>query len=121
MGFVVADLEAAAEAFDRLLGPSEAREIPDVGLRARVYLGGTVEVLSFRGDVPGIDPRVTRPCPGLHHLAVRVPDLDRAAARFAATGLRMLRGFPRPGLHGRIAFLDDPASGRLLELVEAGG
>ncbi len=121
VGFVVADLEVAAQAFGRLLGPYEPREIPEVGLRARVYLGGTVEVLSFRGDVPGLDPRVTRPCPGLHHLAVRVPNLGDALARFQASGFGVLDGFPRPGLHGPIAFLADPVSGRLLELVEVPG
>ncbi|NOY45175.1 MAG: hypothetical protein GXP50_06965 [Deltaproteobacteria bacterium] len=120
VGFVVEDLEAATRAFDALLGPPVIRSIPEVGLEARVYLGGGVEVLWFAGEVEGIDPRATRPRPGVHHLAVRVEDLDGCLASLGRDGVPVLQGFPRPGLHGRIAFVEDPVSGGLLELVEAG-
>ncbi len=116
---MVEDLEAAARAFDALLGPPMIRSIPEIGLEARVYLGGGVEVLRFAGEVEGIDPRATRPRPGVHHLAVRVQNLSGCLASLAQDGVGVLQGFPRPGLHGRIAFVEDPVSGGLLELVEA--
>lgn len=57
---------------------------------------------------------------GLHHLALRVPDIGAAIAQATAAGLRLAGEAPREGAHGtRVAFVH-PASlhGLLLELVE---
>jgi methylmalonyl-CoA/ethylmalonyl-CoA epimerase len=58
---------------------------------------------------------------GLHHVAYQVDDIDRALARLAADGARLIDRQARPGLHQgwRIAFIH-PAStaGVLTELVE---
>ena len=124
VGLVVEDLEAAGTSLARLLGPPrESRALPEVGLEAKVFKVGSaaVEVLRFRGPVPGIDPRVTRARQGIHHVAFRVRDLAAILERLARAGLRPLEGFPRPGLHGPIAFVRDPASGALVELVQGEG
>jgi len=124
VGLVVEDLEAASEALERVLGPPlESRALPEVGLEARIFQVGSVavEVLRFRGPVPGIDPGVTRARQGIHHLAFRVPDLEAVLARLASAGVRPLEGFPRPGLHGPIAFVRDPITGALVELVQGEG
>ena len=57
---------------------------------------------------------------GLHHLAYRVDDLERALQRLKAAGLRLIDERPRPGAHGtRIAFVHpSAANGVLTELVE---
>ncbi|MDH3590918.1 MAG: VOC family protein, partial [Planctomycetota bacterium] len=57
---------------------------------------------------------------GLHHLAYRVDDLERALDRLKAAGLRLIDEAPRPGAHGtRIAFVHPKATGGVLtELVE---
>lgn len=57
---------------------------------------------------------------GIHHLALRVPDIADAIARATGAGLRLAGSAPRPGARGsRIAFIH-PSSlhGVLLELVE---
>lgn len=57
---------------------------------------------------------------GMHHLALRVPDVGAAIARATAAGLRMAGPAPRDGAHGtRVAFVH-PASlhGLLVEFVE---
>ncbi len=121
VGLVVDDLDAVCRALERLLGPAgERRALPGVGLEARVFgVGGAaVEVLRFRGDVPGIDPRVTRSVPGVHHLAFWVGDLRACMDRLERRGVAPLEGFPRPGLHGPIAFVSDPVGGVLVELVQ---
>ncbi len=121
VGLVVEDLGAVCQALERLLGlAGESLALPGVGLEARVFgVGGAaVEVLRFRGDVPGIDPRVTRPVPGVHHLAFWVGDLQGCLEQLERRGIRPLEGFPRPGLHGPIAFVSDPASGVLVELAQ---
>ena len=56
----------------------------------------------------------------LHHLCLRVPDIDATLARLKSLGIRLLDEQPRPGAHGsRIAFLH-PASteGILIEIKE---
>ena len=57
---------------------------------------------------------------GLHHLAYRVGNIERALARLSAAGLRLIDARPRPGAHGtRIAFVHpSAANGVLTELVE---
>ena len=121
VGVVVSDLDGTSRAFERILGsPRERRRLDEVGLSARVFrVGGAhVEVIAFEGPVPGVDPRVTR-ASGLQHVAFRVADLEAALKDLAACGVEPLPGFPRRGLHGRIAFVEDPATGCLVELVEA--
>ncbi len=57
--------------------------------------------------------------PGLHHVALRVPDLDAAVARLSAGGARLLNE-PRTGAGGHIYVFVHPAStgGVLLELIQ---
>jgi LAO/AO transport system kinase len=57
---------------------------------------------------------------GLHHVALKVPDLNAAVARLKAAGARLLNE-PRPGAGGHIYVFVHPAStgGVLLELIQA--
>ncbi len=58
---------------------------------------------------------------GLHHLCLRVPDIDAALAALKDRGVRLIDDTPRAGAHGsRIAFIH-PAStcGLLVELKQA--
>jgi methylmalonyl-CoA epimerase len=58
---------------------------------------------------------------GLHHICLRVPDIDAAIAQLKARGIRMIDETARPGAHGsRIAFIH-PASacGLLVEIKES--
>jgi methylmalonyl-CoA epimerase len=57
--------------------------------------------------------------PGLHHVALRVPDLTAAVARLKANGARLLNE-PRAGAGGHTYVFVHPAStgGVLLELIQ---
>jgi LAO/AO transport system kinase len=57
--------------------------------------------------------------PGLHHVALRVPDLNAAVAGLKANGARLLNE-PRAGAGGHIYVFVHPAStgGVLLELIQ---
>jgi methylmalonyl-CoA epimerase len=56
---------------------------------------------------------------GLHHVAVRVPDLNAAVERLRAAGARLLNE-PRPGAGGHLYVFVHPSStgGVLLELIQ---
>jgi methylmalonyl-CoA/ethylmalonyl-CoA epimerase len=58
--------------------------------------------------------------PGIHHVCYRVDDLDRALARAAAAGYRLVDAVPRRGAGGRrVAFLHPKSTaGILIELTE---
>ena len=57
---------------------------------------------------------------GLHHVALKVPDLNAAVERLRAAGARLLNE-PRAGAGGHIYVFVHPASagGVLLELIQA--
>jgi methylmalonyl-CoA epimerase len=57
--------------------------------------------------------------PGLHHVALRVPDLNATLARLRAAGVRVLNE-PQPGAGGQLYAFLHPAStgGVLMELIE---
>ena len=57
---------------------------------------------------------------GIHHVALRVPDIETAIARAAGAGLRLAGSAPRPGAHGtRIVFVHPSSlNGLLIEFVE---
>jgi catechol 2,3-dioxygenase-like lactoylglutathione lyase family enzyme len=73
-----------------------------------------------RGDRSAIARYVASRGPGLHHLAVRVPDIDARLDRLAAAGLSLIDRRGRPGSRrARIAFVHPRALGGLLiHLVE---
>ncbi len=57
---------------------------------------------------------------GLHHVALKVPDLSAAVERLRASGARLLNE-PRTGAGGHLYVFVHPAStgGVLLELIQA--
>jgi hypothetical protein len=123
IGVVVEDLDAVHEAFEILLEqPGRREEIAGAGIRAASFeVGGIgLELIRFDKAVEGVDPSVCRPPPGggPQHLAFRVSDLNASIEKLARHGVHPLVGFPRQGLHGRIAFFREPVTGMLLELVE---
>ena len=73
-----------------------------------------------RGDKGAIARWIERRGPGLHHLALKTPDIDATLARLAGAGHRMIDRTGRPGSRrARIGFIH-PASlgGLLLHFVE---
>ena len=73
-----------------------------------------------RGDKGAIARYIERRGPGLHHIALKVPDIDTLLPRLAASGRRMIDLAGRPGSRrARIGFVH-PASlgGLLLHFVE---
>jgi methylmalonyl-CoA epimerase len=61
--------------------------------------------------------------PGLHHIAIRVADLQASLDELKARGVRLIDEAPRDGAHGRQVAFIHPAScgGVLIELVAGKG
>jgi methylmalonyl-CoA/ethylmalonyl-CoA epimerase len=124
VGIAVPDLEAAIDMYTTLFGAELLKRASNEkdGLAAAFLRAGDAEVEllePLREDTP-VGRFLARRGPGLHHIAVAVPDIDKAIAGARAQGLEMIDQEPRVGLHGtRIAFVHPKSVGGVLtEFVE---
>ena len=78
-----------------------------------------LELIEPRADGSTIARFLDKHGPGLHHVALRVPDLSAAVERMKAAGARVLNE-PRAGAGGHLYVFVHPAStgGVLLELIQ---
>lgn len=78
----------------------------DNSIRVAFYpLGdGKMELLQFQKPIDGVDPIVTRPSGGVHHVAFQVEDFEGTQKALTGRGLRLVKGFPREGAYGKVAF-----------------
>ena len=97
-------MDALAHFFD--LECREVMEIKEAGIRIAFYpLGsGQMELIEFQKPIDGVDPIVTRPGAGVQHVAFQVDDFKQALEELTAKGLNLVKGFPRKGAHGQVAF-----------------
>ena len=124
IGVAVEDLDAAVELYRKVFGAELTHRAADERgeLKAAFLRAGEAEVellQPLREDTP-IGKFISKRGPGLHHIAVAVPDIDQAIAAARADGLEMIDQEPRIGLHGtRIAFVHPKSVGGVLtEFVE---
>lgn len=123
VGVAVEDLDAAIELYTKVFGAELTHRASNEELNAAFLRAGEaeVELLQPRHEDTPVGKFLARRGPGLHHIAVAVPDIDRALADARAEGLELIDQEPRIGLHGtRIAFIHPKSvAGVLTELVEA--
>ena len=122
VGIAVRDLDEALAFYRDVLGldVEPAEDVPSQGVRAHFVPAGAaaLELLEATAPDSPIARFLQRRGPGLHHITLRVDDIDAAIARLKAKGARMIDESPRPGASGaRVAFVH-PASahGVLVEL-----
>ena len=112
IGIVVADLQKATDAllfyfdlrYDELLVMEEA------GIQIAFYpLGaGQMEIIEFRKPMEEVDSIVLEQRPGVQHVAFQVENFDNTLQELIEKGLRVVKGFPREGAHGKVAFFYAP-------------
>jgi methylmalonyl-CoA epimerase len=128
IGIAVGNLAESLAFFKDALGLEldHPEELASQRVRAHVVFtadgrdGATLELLEATAEDSPIAKYVARRGAGLHHVALRVDDIEAALAQLKARGVRLIDDAPRPGAHGtRIAFVH-PASthGVLVELVQ---
>jgi methylmalonyl-CoA epimerase len=123
LGIAVRSLDDALAFYEKQLGFQ-------VGLRETVELekvkvamlpagGPRIELLEATGPDSVIAKFIEKRGEGLHHVAVKVPDLAAAVERLKASGARLLND-PRPGAGGHLYVFVHPSStgGVLLELIQ---
>ena len=124
VGIAVADLEAAVELYSRALGvePAHRERVQDQGVEEVLFAVGSSYVQlvgALKPDTP-VGRFLSTRGPGLHHIAYRVRDIERALDGLRAEGVRVIDEQGRPGSRGTtIAFVHPKSmNGVLTELVQ---
>ena len=124
IGVAVEDLGLALDFYQEALGLS-ATEIEEVATQqvrvAALPVGESkIELLESTAPDGPIGRFIEKRGGGIHHICFEVADIERALARLAAAGVRLIDRQPRPGAGGhRVAFLHPRSShGVLIELSE---
>ena len=124
LGIAVHSIEAALPFYAAQLGLTVAsREtVEHEKVRLAMLPAGEsrIELLEALSPDSGIAKFIEKRGPGLHHVALKVPDLKGAIARLEAAGVRLL-GPPQQGAGGHTYVFVHPAStgGVLWELIQA--
>jgi methylmalonyl-CoA epimerase len=124
VGVAVEDIDSALALYRDTLGlPLVHREtVTEQGVDAALLdVGdGHIELLEPLGPDTTVGKYLASRGPGLHHVAYRVQDIDRALNQLGEAGLRLIDERPRVGIRGsRVAFLHPASTGGVLtEIVE---
>lgn len=122
LGIAVAD-STAMQAFFKTSFGLETSDLEDIGLhRLRFVLSGdaTLELVEPLGADAPIAKFIAKRGEGLHHICLRVKDIESTMADLQAKGIEFIDEQPRPGAHGsRIAFIKPAsANGLLVEIKQ---
>jgi len=124
IGIAVKSISDALKVYEKTLGLKAAScdEVDEQGVRVALLPIGEsgIELLEpTRPDSP-IEKFLSKRGEGIHHIAVRVDNLEEALERIKASGVRVIDSMPRRGAYGtRVAFIHPSSThGVLLELVE---
>jgi LAO/AO transport system kinase len=122
LGIAVPHLDEAVAFYESIGLTAAGREsVPAEKVEVAMLPAGPsrIELLEPTAPDSPIAKFLAKRGPGLHHVALRVPDLDGAVARLRASGARLLNE-PRQGAGGHRYVFVHPAStgGVLLELIQ---
>jgi methylmalonyl-CoA epimerase len=124
VGIAVSDLQASLAFFKDVLGlhVEMSEEIASQQVRAHFLSTGqsTLEVLEPTAPDSPIARYLDKRGPGMHHVALRVDDIDAALAHLKSRGIRLIDERARPGAEGAlVAFIHPSAAhGVLVELKQ---
>jgi len=126
IGIVVKSLEETIPIYSKGLGivPEKITEIKDVQLKVAVLRIGEVEIelLEYGNPDLPIAKALRGNQPGINHICYEVEQFDKTMANLVAQGFSLVEGFPRKGVHGKIAFFIPPHSpSERMEILEVEG
>lgn len=123
IGIAVKSIDAAKAIYEDLGLEVEHVEIVDTQKVRTAFLSvgdANLELLEPSGPDSTIAKYIEKRGEGIHHICLRVDDIDEQLARLKERGYRLINEAPVPGAHGcRVAFLHPAAgNGVLIELSE---
>jgi methylmalonyl-CoA/ethylmalonyl-CoA epimerase len=124
IGIATKGIDKAAQFYCDVLGleVAETEEVPEQKVRvAMLSIGESrIELLEATSDDSPISRFLEKRGPGIHHIAVRVDDIQAALTDLKQKGARLIDEEPRQGAGGCLVAFVHPSStgGVLLELVQ---
>lgn len=124
IGIAVTNMQESLSFWETSLGiePHGIQEVPEQKLRTTFLpVGDTeIELLESTSADSSVAKFIEKHGEGLHHIAIRVDNIDAALAELKAKGIKLIDETPRNGAGGaRIAFVHPRSThGVLLELCE---
>ena len=124
IGIAVRSLDEALEFYQQALGlePSGRVSVPQEKVRVAMLPAGEprIELLEATADDSAITKFIAKRGEGIHHIALKVPDLAAAIERMKAHGARLVTEDIQVGAEGyRYVFVHPKSTGGvLLELIE---
>lgn len=126
IGIAVTDLAAATELYGTALGfeISGGETLAERGVEVRFVATGDgtsrIELLGATREDSEISAFLAKRGEGIHHICLRVEDIDAAVREISSRGARVIGSGIQSGAHGtRVAFLHPKSTGGvLIELVE---
>lgn len=125
IGIAVRDLDAALAFYRDALGLEieGSEDVASQHVRAHFVPVGDVslELLEATTADSAIAKYVDKRGPGLHHITLRVDDIQAALEQLKAHGVRLIDEQPRPGAEGALVAFIHPSSahGVLVELKQS--
>jgi methylmalonyl-CoA epimerase len=123
IGIVVDDLKRAVEKLNQGMGLdfTEIIEKKDTGVGiAFAPVGETlIELLHYTKPTQAKRSIVREQKGAINHICFEVDDLEEAIRYFEERGLKVAKGYPASGAHGRIAFFEPSTTeGVLIEICQ---
>jgi methylmalonyl-CoA/ethylmalonyl-CoA epimerase len=122
IGIAVKSLDAARIYEDLGLSVAFVEEVPSQKVKtAFLSVGGSnLELLEPTSPDSTVAKFIEKRGEGIHHICLRVENIEEQLAQLQAKGYRLINEHPVPGAHGcRVAFLHPAAgNGVLIELSE---
>jgi methylmalonyl-CoA epimerase len=126
IGIAVKSLAEAVKVYEDAIGLKVTGydQVDDQGVRvAMLDIGESrIELLEPIAPDSPIEKFLAKRGEGIHHIALRVDNIEDALEKLKTFGVRLVDTVPKPGAHNtRIAFIHPSSThGVLLELVEHG-
>jgi methylmalonyl-CoA/ethylmalonyl-CoA epimerase len=119
LGIAVKDLAASEQLFQTLLGvaPSGREVVASERVEVSFFQVGEskFELLQPTDPESPLTGFLEKRGEGIHHVCLRVADIDAEVARLQEAGFRFVGEAPRPGAGGhRVAFLHPKSAGGIL-------
>ena len=122
LGIVVKDLDRAIAKFKGFgLTCTETTELTVLGVKIAFFPVGDsqMELICFLDAEKGLGSIVRSQKGTINHICFEVDDLEKTIQDFEKNGVRLIKGYPKQGAHGRVAFFDPKTTEQvLIEICE---
>jgi methylmalonyl-CoA/ethylmalonyl-CoA epimerase len=123
IGIAVRDIQEVLKVYQEALGLQleEIVEVQEQKVKVAFLPAGetNLELVQPTADDTGVAKFLETRGEGIHHICLKVDDIEAALGRLKTHGVPLIDRSPRQGAHGRIAFVHPKGMhGVLLELVE---